>query len=130
MNPDLNPDGASGVYYQSFGDSFVAQWDHVRYWTGDGDLSMDTFFQGIVFADGGVMMNYLDMNPNGDLSWSDESIGFENTNGFQISLGIVGTSSAATTASTAAGTRSTTTSSARRPTATSPRTPPRSRPSP
>ena len=91
INPDLNPDGASGVYYQAFDDSFVTQWDHVRYWTGDGNLAMNTF-QGIVFSDGGVMLNYLDMNPNGDLSWSDESIGFEDqagTNGFQISLGIV-----------------------------------------
>jgi hypothetical protein len=49
-------------------------------------------FQGIVFSDGGVMLNYLDMNHNGDLSWSDESIGFEDqagTNGVQISLDTV-----------------------------------------
>jgi hypothetical protein len=66
----------------------VAQWDHVRYWTGDGDLSMNTF-QAIIFSDGGVLLSYMDMSPN-DLSWSDESIGFEDqagSDGVQISLG-------------------------------------------
>eukprot|EP01046_Picozoa_sp_COSAG06_P033626 COSAG06_NODE_3445_length_5332_cov_5.351424_3_plen_1421_part_00 len=91
INPGSSMDGVDengAVFYQAFSDSFVAQWNECTYWTPDNNPTANTF-EGIIFSDGGVVFSYMTMSPD-HLSWSVESIGYEDasgTQGVQISYG-------------------------------------------
>ena len=64
----------------------MVQWSNVVYWTATADPRTNSF-QACLFATGGVMLSYLDMDP-AVLSWSTESIGYEDgtgASGVQIS---------------------------------------------
>jgi hypothetical protein len=89
LNPGAHEDGA--VYFQL--DTFFAvfQWNAVRFYTDNNDPASNTF-EAILYADGGVRLCYGDMDPNSDLSWTEESIGYESqggTHGVQISYDVV-----------------------------------------
>ena len=94
---DINPQASSaegaGVYFQHFGtDSTVVLFNKVVYWTGNNDPTTNTF-ELILFSTGGFLMAYPEMNDaTGTLSWSTESIGYENqdgSEGVQISYDVV-----------------------------------------
>ena len=57
----------------------MVQWSNVVYWTATADPRTNSF-QACLFATGGVMLSYLDMDP-AVLSWSTESIGYEDRTG-------------------------------------------------
>ena len=91
INPGSSLDGVDengAVFYQVFTASFVAQWNECTYWTPDNNPTANTF-EAILWSDGGVLFSYQTMSPD-HLSWSVESIGYEDasgTQGVQISYG-------------------------------------------
>ena len=91
INPGSSLDGVDengAVFYQVFSASAVVQWNECTYWTPDNNPTAQTF-EGIMYADGAVVFSYLSMDPT-HLSWSVESIGYEDasgTLGAQISYG-------------------------------------------
>ena len=84
INPGSSLDGvdeAGAVYFQIFEDSVVVQWDECTYWTPDNNPTTNTF-EAILFASGDLIFSYADMAPEaGHLSWSEESIGYEDKTG-------------------------------------------------
>ena len=84
INPGSSLDGvqeSGAVYFQIFADSAVVQWNLCTYWTPDNNPTAQTF-EAIIFSDGGVVFSYLDMDDTKThLSWSDESIGYEDQTG-------------------------------------------------
>lgn len=84
VNPGSSLDGVDetgAVYFQIFEDAVVVQWDQCTYWTPDNNPTTNTF-EAILFASGDVIFSYFDMAPEaGHLSWSEESIGYEDQSG-------------------------------------------------
>ena len=80
INPGVSSEG--GVFHQAFGDSsFVVEWDNVRYYS-NGNVDQTTnSFQASLFAAGGVLLSYLDMDPTDVDTSSVESIGYESQDG-------------------------------------------------
>ena len=68
----------------------------VQYWVNTGVVGgaangVTNSFEAILFGDGAILLQYLDMDPT-HLSWSTESIGFEDATGMygtQISFGAI-----------------------------------------
>jgi hypothetical protein len=94
---DINPGATadSGVYYSVMpsGTMFVAQWDAVMYWSDPERPDVRNTFQAVLKKNGDVTFSYADMSPE-HLSWSTESIGFEDNSGslgVQISFGEIPT---------------------------------------
>ena len=75
------------MYFQIFETSAVVMWSQCTYWTPDNNPTAQTF-EAIMYADGTLVYSYQDMAPEaGHLSWSEESIGYEDksgTLGYQI----------------------------------------------
>ena len=95
---DINPGAAddAAVLYSIMpsGTMFIAQWDAVMYWSDPERADVRNTFQAVLMKNGDVSFSYADMSPE-HLSWSTESIGFEDntgTLGFQISFGEIPTS--------------------------------------
>ena len=85
INPGSSIDGVVGevgaVFYQIFDSAVVVQWNECTYYTSNNDPTAQTF-EAILWSDGGVAFSYLDMAPEaGHLSWSEESIGYEDRSG-------------------------------------------------
>jgi hypothetical protein len=90
INPGSSLDGVEeegAVYFQLYTSSAVVMWNLCTYWTPDNNPTAQTF-EAIMFADGSLVFSYQDMAPEaGHLSWSEESIGYEDksgTLGYQI----------------------------------------------
>ena len=112
LNPGAATGGNDGVFYQVYdgagtpfaqgsgwaqGPSWqqlIIQWANVQYWVNSGVVGqaaagVSNTFECIIFGDGAILLQYLDMDPT-HLSWSTESIGFEDATGMfgtQISFG-------------------------------------------
>ena len=115
---DINPASATqttdGVFYQVFDGSgtphaagsswaqgpswqqLIIQWNNVQYWVNTGVVGgaangVTNSFECIMFGDGAILLQYKDMDPT-HLSWSTESIGWEDGTGMfgtQISFGVI-----------------------------------------
>ena len=114
INPGAATQESDGVFYQIFDGSgtpheagnswaqgpswqqFIVQWQNVQYWVNSGVVGgaaagVTNSFEAILFGDGAILLQYLDMDPT-HLSWSTESIGFEDGTGMfgtQISFGVI-----------------------------------------
>jgi len=89
---NLDPPG--NVWYGPGDGGFVAEWSKVMYWSDPERADVRNTFQAVLMKNGDVSFSYADMSPE-HLSWSTESIGFEDntgTLGFQISFGEIPTS--------------------------------------
>ena len=103
INPATATQNTEGVFYQVFDGSgtphadgagwaqgpawrqLVVQWNNVQYWVNEGVVGgaaagVKNSFECILFGDGAILLQYKDMDPT-HLSWSTESIGFEDGTG-------------------------------------------------
>eukprot|EP01046_Picozoa_sp_COSAG06_P064007 COSAG06_NODE_15105_length_1097_cov_0.818637_2_plen_207_part_01 len=82
----VDEDGA--VFYQLWESVLAVRWHQCTYWTPDNNPTANTFMA-VMWQDGGVMFHY-DVMVQEHLSWSTESVGYEDasgTQGVQISYG-------------------------------------------
>lgn len=68
---DLNVTASAGIYYQSFGNSAIVQWNNVPRYSGAGTYT----FQAILEASGAITLQYLDVQ-TGDLA--SATVGIQN----------------------------------------------------